>query len=128
MTDWSTSNRPKVCYGFKPERDKAMWRKVSALKWCGCVQCQGVVPDLYAYIGCDCPWCAVALLTQDLIWADGTTVNVCDCCGTAWVAHSRASVCPECWEKDLCRVCWGRPGVVCSVCAAHLATPYSEDQ
>lgn len=106
--------------------EPALIRMVDPLRWCGCSRCKRVKAGTWYGLGCECAACAAALAQFRSLWAAARHVNHCDCCGAGWVAHSRANVCPKCWDKNVCRVCWQRPGVVCAVCAEHLATPYSE--
>jgi hypothetical protein len=104
-----------------------LWRVSDRLRLCACADCKAAIEGR-SFLGCECPSCLAGHAATAAVWAKKTTVNVCECCGLAWLAHDRANVCPSCWSMDFCRVCWQRPGVVCDPCATHLATPYQSDQ
>lgn len=114
------------CECIRPEVPAWAVRQYDGLRYCDCALCKRVRGKV-AVPACQCDVCQKVVRDDARLWKSATHANKCEACGKAWIAHSRANVCPECWDKDLCRVCWGRPGIVCATCAQHLATPYSEE-
>lgn len=110
-----------------PAELRVLWRLPEPPSLCDCPLCTGARAEPPHLLGCTCGQCTQSRLYHELAWASPFAVNGCVCCGQGWISHTgAANVCPACWDKDLCRVCWERPGVVCRVCHLHLDTPLGD--
>jgi len=92
-------------------------RVVDGLPDCDCNGCVTLrATPRRAIFVCPCDACQRTMALERRMHTAARR-STCVCCGHAWSAHSQANVCTRCWDLDLCRVCWRRPGLVCEVCS-----------